>query len=106
MSEDFVKRNLDKAKKNIKEHVDIIRVAGDYLELIHDGNPANNVVHVKKGTPYDSMVFYRDTSSYLRWSRAKGGDVIDFVQEIGDLTGVKSYTEALKLLKDYVDPEF
>lgn len=79
----------------LKERIRIEDVAGEYVDLKRQGSTCKGLCpfHSER-TP--SFVVYPETQSFYCFGCQKGGDIINFIQDIEHL----SYPEAVKLLAD------
>ena len=91
--------------KEIKEHVNIVDLAGEYFEMTRKNGYLGIIGEAENGGDYSSLVIYPKTNSYYRQSTGTGGDVISFVQETG-IEGITSFKDAVKFLQGRIDPDF
>lgn len=79
----------------LKERIRIEDVVGEYVDLKRQGSTCKGLCpfHSER-TP--SFVVYPETQSFFCFGCNKGGDIINFIQDIEHL----SYPEAVKLLAD------
>ena len=73
---------------HIKEQLNIIDIASQYTELTKEGNHYKATINPLRDEKTSSLVIYPSTKKYYDFGSSEGGDVIDFITKVEDITVV------------------